>query len=267
MRTRNWRRAVDVAGVGICIAGAILGIRFLRRHWIDHKEHEHRVHLFRQASFSAEWTGTDGEIRAVRELGADPSEEAEAMLIDLSSHAGFLDASAQQEAIRELAKRNDTKIPPLLAGLIQPGTLPNSRIAAAQALQSMPCNAQCTRSLLSYLNRIDSGELNAEQQGLDPLGAELSGSVEAMTRPQEQRIYALLYAVLLRTPDTTNNVLAQDYGLGTASPKQFAIAFVTRANSKAFCPALIQSEQLALSAGPIRASVTEAIKALKCSEK
>jgi hypothetical protein len=268
MQAQSWRRAVDVAGVSICIVGAIFGIRFLRRQWIDHKEHEHRVHLLRQASVSAEWTGSDGEVKAVRELGADPSDEAERMLIDLSSHPGILDASAQGEAIRELAKRNDPAIPPLLAGLIQPGTLLDSRMAAARALQSMTCNAQCTRSLLSYLNRIDSGELNAEQQGLDALGEELNRSVEAITKPQEQRIYALLYSVLLRSPDTTNNVLAQDFGLGTATPKQFAIAFVTRANSKAFCPALIQSEQqLALSAVPIRASVAEALKTLKCSEK
>jgi hypothetical protein len=45
------------------------------------------------------------------------------MLIGLASHAGLLDGSAQREAISELAKRNDPKIPPLLAGLIQPVTL------------------------------------------------------------------------------------------------------------------------------------------------
>ena len=121
------------------------------------------------------------------------------MLIDLASHPpGVLTLDAQREAIRELAKRNDPRIPPLLADLIQPGTLLDSRMAAAQALQSMPCNAQCTRSLLSYLNRIDSGELNAEQQGLGALGADLEKSVEVTTKPQEQTAGLLLFAA----PDT-----------------------------------------------------------------
>jgi hypothetical protein len=267
MWASNWRRAVDVAGVVICIVVVVFVIRFLRREWLEHKQHEHRVDLYQQATtFSTQWTGSDGEIRAVRELGSDPSEEAERALIDLASNAGPLTVGAQREAVRELAKRNDPKIPPLLAGLIQPGTLLESRMAAAEALQSMPCNAQCTRSLLSYLNRIDRGELNAEQQGLGDLGADLHKTVEAMNKPIEQRIYGLVYAVLLRSPDTTSTLLTQDYGLGTAKPSQFAIAFVTRAKREAFCSALIQSERQIELAAPVRVSVSEAIESLKCAK-
>jgi hypothetical protein len=266
MREGNLRKALNVGGVGICMLGAFIAIRFLRRQWIEHKEHEHRVHLFREATISAEWTGSDGEIRAIRELGDDPSDEAEQMLIDLASHAGLLDGSAQREAISELAKRNDPNLPPFLAGLIQPATLLDSRMAAAQALQSRPCNAQCTRSLLSYLNRIDSGEVNVEQQGLDKWGTDLRKSIEATTMPQEQRIYALVYAVLLHSPDTTNSLLRQDYGLGSAAPKQFAIAFVTKANSAAFCPALIQSERQIASPASTQQSLIEVLKSLKCIE-
>jgi hypothetical protein len=268
MRAGSWRRTVNVAGVIVCILGAFFAIGALRRQWIDYKAHEHRLHLFKQASFSGEWTGSDGEMRAIRELGADPSDEAKRMLVDLASHPSGLTVDPQRQAISELAKRNDQTISPFLASLIQPGTLLDSRMAAAEALQSMPCNDQCTKALLSYLNRIDSGELNAEQQGLDVLtNANLRESVEAMSKRKEQKIYELVYVVLLRSPDTTNSVLTQDYGLGTATPKQFAIAFVTRANSSAFCPALIQSErQLSSSTTSIRTSVTEALNSMKCRE-
>jgi hypothetical protein len=70
-----------------------------------------------------------------------------------------------------------------------------------------------------------------------------------------------VYATFLRSPDTTNNLLRQDFGLGTAAPKQFAIAFVAKANSAAFCPALIQSErQIASSAVSTQQSLIEALK-------
>ena len=129
----------------------------------------------------------------------------------------------------------------------------------------MSCDTQCTRSLLSYLSRINSGELNVEQQNLDAWGADLRKSIEAAIKPQEQRIYALVYAVLLRSPDTTSRVLTEDYGLGTGMPKEFALAFVTHTNSNTFCPTLIHSkQQLAESTVSIRPSVIEALKSLKC---
>jgi hypothetical protein len=55
MREVNWRKALNVGGVGICMFGAFLAIRFLRQQWIEHKEHEHRVHLFREAMDGVGW--------------------------------------------------------------------------------------------------------------------------------------------------------------------------------------------------------------------
>ena len=264
----KWARAgIRIARGSALVICAIVVFLILQRGIEALRQHEHRLHLYRRASgVPPDWKGSDDEVQAVHELGDDPSAEASRMLIDLATHPRGLLVFSQEAAISELGKRKNPDIPPILAALIQTGTPSDSRRAAAQALQTLPCNAQCSRSLLDYLSRIDSGELNAEDQVPEDVNSEAYKDVEAEIIEDQQEIYGLVYSVLMHAPDTTNMVLTQDYGLGTATPKKFALTFVTREHNQSFCPALIQAQRRSQSGldASVRTSVAEAAKTLQC---
>lgn len=204
----------------------------------------------------------------MQELGVDPSNEAEGMLIDLASKPPTFPALySQREAIVELEKRNDPKIAPFLAGLIQTGTPIDTRQTAAQALQSLPCNFDCTVGLLDYLSRIESGERNIEDRKPLDLGPELNRYLSSAGGKEQQEIDALILRALLRDIATTSKALEQRYSLGTGTPTEFGIAFATRTNRQEFCPALESSERQLQSSNPeesTRESLVNALKTLKC---
>lgn len=204
----------------------------------------------------------------MQELGVDPSGEAQRMLIDLASKPPTFPAlNSQREAIVELEKRNDPKIAPFLAGLIQIGTPIDTRQAAAQALQPLPCNFDCTVALLDYLDRIGSGEKNIEDKEPLDFGPEMNRHLSSIGVKEQQEIDGLIRRALLRDVGTTSKALEQRYSLGTGTPTEFGIAFATRTNRQEFCPALESSERQLQSSNPedsTRQSLVNALKTLKC---
>jgi hypothetical protein len=248
------------------IAGCVFVVPVLHRELEERRNHTHRVQLFNEASGVLPYT--DESARAVHELGADPSDEAEQMLFALASRQQeFPAVYVQLEPIRELERRRSSRLPGFLAQLIDTKTLIDSRKEAAQALQSLPCDAGCTSTLLDYLSRIDGGELNVEDTGLSASPPSLDAIVKPRIMAEQKEIYDLIYSELFRDSDTTIRVLRQAYGLGTAAPKNFAISFAARANSQRFCPILIQSdEQLKMtnSDPSIRSNAENAVASLKC---
>jgi hypothetical protein len=238
----------------------------LRRELEEQRNHNHRVHLFDEACGVLPYT--DESAGAVHELGADPSDEAEQMLFALASRQPeFPAVYVQLEPIRELERRKSPRLPAFLAQTINPKALIDSRKEAAQALQSLPCDAGCTSTLLDYLSRIDGGEPNVEDTGLSASPPSLDAIVKPRIVAEQREIYDLIYSELLRDTETTILVLRQTYGLGTAAPKNFAISFAARANSQRFCPILIQSEEqlkMTNSDPSIKSNAENAVASLKC---
>jgi hypothetical protein len=263
------RAGLAIVVACLLIAGCIAVVPVLRREREKQRDHTHRVCLFNEASgVPPYFVSTDGAARAVRELGADPSDEAEQMLFALASRQPEIPAIyGQPDAIRELKRRRSSGLPEFLAGIINTKTLIDSRKEAAQALQGLPCDAACTTTLLDYLSRIDGGELNVEDTGPSSPPSGLDAIVKPRIVAEQQEIYDLIYSELLRDAETTNRVLAHAYGLGTATPQGFAISFAAKANSQEFCPSLIQSEQqlkMANSNRSTRESLEDAMATLKC---
>ena len=187
----------------------------------------------------------------------------------LGSRVEAIDADGQVQAVRELQKRDDPKIPALLAGIMRTDTLIGARKAVAQAFESLPCDPLCSAALLHYLERINQGELNVEDTGASYYQSDLNEYVKAENRAEQQEIYGLIYSALLRNSKTTNAILSDEYGLGSHSPKDFGIDFAMQSNDRESCPALEESasemeRDPKSSSANIRKKLHHAITALQC---
>jgi hypothetical protein len=130
------------------IAGGILLLsgewskfdRYLLKTRARGAEHESLVHLFDEASgLDPEVRSSASSVRAVQEIGAYPGEEAEQMLLALAARqpeVPFVDVQVQ--AVRELKMRADPKIPALLAALMRPQTLIDTRKAVGGSASVSP---------------------------------------------------------------------------------------------------------------------------------
>ena len=266
----------------LMIAGGILLLsgewskfdRYLLKMRAKGTKHESLVHLFDEASgLDPEVRSSASSVRAVQEIGAYPGEEAEQMLLALAARqpeVPFVDVQVQ--AVRELKMRADPKIPALLAALMRPQTLIDTRKAVAVALQSLPCDRTCATSLLQYLKKIDQGEQNIEDVDVFHYQSGLDEQVRAKIEAEQQEIYSMIYIVLSRQSKILIAVLSDEYGLGSEVPRDFAINFATRSQDRRICPELERSakalgDDINSSSREIRRKLDQALTTLECSKQ
>ena len=254
-----------VAAIFACLASFV----FLWRVIDSRRKSEHRIHLFNAASgVLPDFTDSDNARAAIRELGADPSPEAEQLLITLATRTSNIPGlNPGVDAVNELGKRGGERISGFLASLVSTQRTIDERRAAVQALRSLRCSLDCASALLDYLNRIENGELNIEDRNPPDFGADINQWVANKNKADQQQIYDMIDEILLRDVGVTSSALAEEYGLGTANPKSFAVNFAVNSKRQDFCPALIQSEKKNLEGTDlpaVRKELTNAIRALKC---
>lgn len=182
-------------------------------------------------------------------------------------HEWFGWGGVQSEAVKQLARRNDPRVAPALARLLQPHEDLNTREGVAAGLLEMPCGADCAASVLHYLERVQRGDPNDEDRIVDP--SYVPKDAAARTRKEQQALYATLYAILKRNEWATLTNLGQVYGLGSEDPSLFALDLVSRAQLARACGLLLQSEREIEKMSPEsykapREELRAAIASLKC---
>jgi hypothetical protein len=139
-------------------------------------------------------------------------------------------------AIRALSTRADAEAGAALSTLLQPYESLSVRIAAAQALDRLPCNDTCIQGVLHYLERTSHGELDYNQRQKNP--PELDASMRARLARNEDKLNAGLYRALEQHPRETVAALQLVYGLGTLDPSEFGLNVLERVGIVQACPAL-----------------------------
>jgi hypothetical protein len=214
---------------------------------------------------------SDASARAIHEIASYQGDEAENILFMLASKDSEIPGlNVQVEAINELQARRDPHISEFIAGLLKTQTLIDTRKAAAKALMHLPCDRVCVMELLRYLEQIDQGSLNCEdtvQPYSDPV---LNKKVKQAVVAEQKEVYGELYTALLNQSKTTNIVLIEVYGLGSAAPKNFSIDFAVQSNDRDACAALEESVRISEhsaegTSNDTRTRMKHAGEALKCS--
>lgn len=173
------------------------------------------------------------------------------------------------QAIKALRARKDLKVGVTLALLLQPTQGLDERKAAAQSLQDVPCNNECIRYVLHYLERIWRGDPNGEDMYVEN---DLSKSVDQQIKKEQDNFYQALYSVLKKNLSETVRNLQLVYGLGDSSPSPFALDLVSRVKIEDACPLLLHSQdQIALYPSSFirapRKELADAISTLNCSKQ
>lgn len=204
---------------------------------------------------------------AVRKLAAYRGRRCTDLLLALALQNNTVAPEAQTEAISALRERDDPRIAPALASLLQPHEGLNVRKATAAALQDLPCNGECTLSILHYLERIWRGEPNYEDRWVDHTpGFE---DVTISLQKNQQEVYSKLHSVLRREKMETLGALIKVHGVGSTATSSFALDLLPRLQLKEACPFLLRSDQqletlsTGLYKGP-REELQGAIASLNC---
>jgi hypothetical protein len=264
LETKKTRRRLEV----LVVVSVLSSVVFL---WTGYRNEKLNT-LFREASgIAPDFKGTEQAGYATREIGSYSGDTAKNMLYQIASgDTAIVWPSIQTQALEELKRRNDPRISEILAGFLQPHVLIDTRKAAAQSLQSLPCDRICTIFVLQYLQRIYDGEPNYEDRGRESFGSDIDKKVKADLAVEQQSIYSILIDKLMANSQLTNSTLRHVYGLGTEAPASFALDFVAKANDKDACPTLISSKEY-LSSLPEdsfvapRDKLDKAIRLLQCA--
>ncbi len=177
---------------------------------------------------------------AVRKLATYRGQRSTDMLLSLALQDNPVVPQVQIEAISALQERDDPRIAPALANLLQPHEGLDVRQSVATALQSLPCKGECIRAILHYLERIWRGEPNYEDRIVHGPGFE---DAAASLRKDQQDLYSRLYSVLRREKVETLETLTEVHGIGGVGPSPFALNLLSRLGLQEACPLLLQSER------------------------
>lgn len=192
------------------------------------------------AGYPPYYRGSVESQAAVNTLAAYRGQRSTSLLLDIALRQNPLAPEAQTEAIKALGRRKDPQVAVTLASLLQPQEGLDTRKAAAEALQNLPCNRECIASILYYLERIWRGDPNDEDRWVLPPGNE---RVLANYRAGQQAIYNDLYSVLRREKKETFTTLVSVYGFGSDGPSPFALDLVSHLDLHEACPYLMESER------------------------
>lgn len=220
--------------LGLTVIGAILAAGYLsyRNKVMDR--------LYAEAmGYPPFWRSSAESQAAVKKLADFHGGRSTSMLLDIALANNFLVAEAKTEAMKALRKRKDPQVADALADLLQPHEGLETRQAAAQALEDLPCVEKCIRSIAHYLERVWRGELNDEDRWVLPPG---NDEVTAGYKKGQQAVYQSLYSVLRREKVQTLTILVKVYGLGGEAPSPFALDLVSHLRLHEACPLLMQSD-------------------------
>ena len=187
--------------------------------------------------------GASESVAAIKRLATYRGGRATELLLSLAMGEGpaqLLWPDTRAEAIKQLSARADPSIALTLAKMLQPHERFGTRKAAAEALKSMPCNHECIRLVLHYLERISAGELNHEDRFLQ---LPENHDVTDRLKKEEEALYADLYLVLRNNKSDALANLISTYGLGSPDPSAFGLAVATRMSLQESCPYLLQSSR------------------------
>lgn len=163
------------------------------------------------------------------------------MLLDIARGRGpFVLPEARTEAIRLLENRKELFVSEGLARLLQPHEQLHIRLQVAGSLKELPCDIECIRSILHYIERLDCGEVPEE----DAIGLP---HVERLLAPSlakdKQELSENLILVIQKNEVATVANLQETYGLGSDNPSAFAVNLVSKISLQHSCPSLKQSLQ------------------------
>lgn len=188
------------------------------------------------------------------------------MLLSIALSDNLLTNGARDVAMNALAKTNDPAVARSLANLLQPHQTLGTRQMVTGTLQDLPCDTECTGSILHYLERAWRGEPSYDDRMVDPIDPQKG---IADTQRAERTLYEDLCRVLRREKVATLTVLVRVYGLGSDDPSLFALDLVSHLEVREACGTLLQSEkaleawQADLYKAPSK-EVQAAIASLKC---
>jgi len=222
---------------------AILVIIFLAVVFVFVKHRNHELdRLYAEAA--GDWRffkGSNQSEDAVAKLSEYQGQRSTDLLLKLSLGEGpFVWRSVQTHAIRALGRRKDPIVANQLSNLLQPHEALDVREAVAEALQTLPCNDECNRAILFYLERIWAGELNREDRTIIP---PVFGDITYKLHNEQAEMYSKLYVILERERHETLTNLVQLHGLGTDAPSTFSLDLLSRVKIKEACPLLIASQR------------------------
>jgi hypothetical protein len=187
--------------------------------------------------------GTVEAEAAVKKLGTYRGDRSTVMLLNIAlGRTSFPWPDIQRAAMNALAARRDPKISVSLASLLQPHLTATTRLAVADALQTLPCSGECIASILHYLERVWRGEPNYEERTTFPPG--LNEGVKADLAKDQEALCQKLYVVLRREARSTIEALCLVYGLGTSTPSRFSLTLLSRVKLREACAAVLESERL-----------------------
>jgi hypothetical protein len=226
-----------------------------------------RLYL-KAAGYPPYWRSSKGAVTAVNKLANYEGDRSTKMLLDIALGDSPLVSDARDRAIAVLADRKDPEIAAALATRLQPHEGLETRRGVAAALQTLPCQGGCVRSILHYLERVYCGEPNYEDRMVPVQGFEAATN---SLREDQESLYTGLYSILRREKKETFANLAEVYGLGSVAPSAFSIALASRLGLHDACPYLLRSEEQIKELSPDayrapRQELQHALTSLKCRQ-
>jgi len=256
MTTTPIRFAAALATIAVVVAGFLS----FRNNRMDS--------LYAEAAGYPEYSNSAAEdLDAVRKLAAYQDRRATRLLLVIAlGHAPAAQWGVREAAIKMLGERKDPGVSNALADLLQPHEALDTRTAAAAALQNLPCESECIRSVLHYLERVWRGEPNYEDRLWQSKSFQ---DVTINLHQRQQTLRESLYLVLRRHKDETIIELVRVYGLASDGPSTFALDLLPHLGLPESCPLPLKSDKENQQHNPEfytapRQELQAAIAALKC---
>jgi hypothetical protein len=262
--TNNWLERLRPSGPRVLASVGVIIVITMLWIWVVSYQRQSRLALFSKAAGTS-FQNSQSASNAIKELASYKDDQSTTLLLDIAAGNTQLQLdSIRIEAIRALRERKSNKVAVGLASLFQPHNGLDLRTAAAESLQAQAtyCNQECIIFICHYLERVFTGEPNAEDRWTHSLDSDMAS--------KQKTLYEMLFSILRGEPQETAVVLRNTYGLGTVSPSRFGVDLSLRARLSDSCPLLLQSSQRLRKIGPElfrapRDELQRAITSLHCA--
>ena len=210
---------------------------------IGYNKREERLNALydEAAGYRALYVGSTSSEMAARKLGEYGGTEPAAMLLKIAlGNTPHSLVSTRLEAIRALRSRHNDAINSSLASLLAPHVSTSIRLEVAKTLDELPCDENCVRQTLHYLERIWWGDKDCDARFSSP--AELIELQRRTEATEHDALRNYLYDVLRRNRALTVSALRDVYGLGSAAPSAFAVVLSREVAIPGTCNLLLRSQ-------------------------
>ncbi len=224
---------------------------------------------------------------AARELARYRGSRRTALLLAIALNADAPEKwEGRAEAARALQPCQSPDIAVKLAGSLDAKDVLEYRLAVAETLSALPCNAACIAAVLDYLEQLWPGKVSPCDGDRAGTASELEGQLTKLSaagyettrsspfseadpdcRPAPTSHAASLYGLLRKNQPWTIQCLASRYGLGTETVSKFALHVVSRARLSQACFLVLDSEEAASRSPEFflpRQEIRDTVAALKC---